>query len=205
MIKLTVTYRGAQHVLSVLPDSTISALQAHLEELTSVPPSLQKLLYKGKKATSTSQDEDTTVNEAGLKDGMKIQLLGATMQELGGMKDAENAQRKREKILKERASKPQAKVSLIIIPSSIAVWRIFHRYDPQGLLQVKPIPTIVSISWFHYLISPIHQAPLHSLPSYPKTPPSGMSCRNISFLLVFWGNSHRTNIHWESIPMQDRV
>ena len=181
--KLTVTYRGAKHVLSVLPNSTLSALQAHLEELTSVPPSLQKLLYKGKKATSTSQDEDMTIIEAGLKDGMKIQLLGATMQELGGMKDAENAQREREKILKERASKPQTKVSLI--PYSIAVWRIFHSYDPQGRLQVKPIAIIASINWFHYRISPIHPAPLPSLPSYPKILPLGMSCRNTSSLSVF--------------------
>ena len=169
-------------MLSVLPDSTLSALQAHLEELTSVPSSQQKLLYKGKKATS-SQDEDMTKIEAGLKDGMKIELLGATMQELGGMKDVENAQRKREKILKELASKPQTKVSLI--PSSIAVWRIFHRYDPQGLLQVNPIPTIVSINWFHYRISPIHPAPFHSLPSYPKTLQLGTSCRNTGSLSVF--------------------
>lgn len=60
-----------------------------------------------------------TLIEVGMKDGMKIQLLGATMQELGGTKDAENAQRKQEKILRERALKPQVKVS--VIPSSIAV------------------------------------------------------------------------------------
>ncbi|KAF8347977.1 WLM-domain-containing protein [Amanita rubescens] len=134
-IKLTVTYRGAQHALSVLPDSTLSALQACLEELTSVPPSLQKLLYKGKKATSTSQDEDTTVIEVGLKDGMKIQLLGATMQELGGMKDAENAQRKREKILRERALKPQVKVRSTGPPPSQSYTNYrFHELVPLSHL-----------------------------------------------------------------------
>ena len=110
-IKLSITYRGTHHTVYVSPRSSLSALQAQLEALTSVPPSLQKLLYKGKKTTSKSQSgEDVTVEEAGLRDGMKVQLLGATLEELGGMKAAENAQRKRENIMRERAMKPQVKV-----------------------------------------------------------------------------------------------
>lgn len=152
-IKLTVTYRGVQHILSVLPDSTFSALQVHLEELTSVPASLQKLLYKGKKTTAASQDEDMTLIEVGMKDGMKIQLLGATMQELGGMKDAENAQRKREKILRERALKPQVKVS--VIPSSIAVLANISQVRSTG-----PPPSQAYTNYrFHELV------PLSHLPN----------------------------------------
>ena len=65
-MNLTVTFRGTTHPLSVLPDSTLEALQLQLEELTSVPPSLQKLLYKGKKPRISP---DATLEEAGLKDG----------------------------------------------------------------------------------------------------------------------------------------
>ncbi|KAK2464017.1 hypothetical protein APHAL10511_003961 [Amanita phalloides] len=143
-IKLTVTYRGAQHALSVLPDSTLAALQAQLEELTSVPPSLQKLLYKGKKTTSTGQDDTITLLDVGLKDGMKIQLLGATMKELSEMKASENAQRKREGILRERALKPRVKVrSTGPPPSQLYTNYRFHQLvplphlpDPSGALAV---------------------------------------------------------------------
>ncbi|KAF8621806.1 hypothetical protein AX15_007482 [Amanita polypyramis BW_CC] len=143
-IKLTVTYRGVQHILSTPPHSTLSALQVQLEELTSVPPSLQKLLYKGKKTTLTSQDENTTLPEVGLKDGTKIQLLGATVQELGGMKAAENAQRKRENILHQRALKPKVKVRPTGPPPSQAhtTYRFHqlvslpHLPDPSGALSL---------------------------------------------------------------------
>ncbi|KIL69103.1 hypothetical protein M378DRAFT_184386 [Amanita muscaria Koide BX008] len=135
-IQLAISYRGSQHVVSVHPSSPLSSLQAQLEELTSVHPSLQKLLYKGKKTTSTSQNEDTTIAEAGLKDGMKVQLLGATAEELGGMKKAENAQRKRENILRERALKPQAKVRSTGPPPSKA----FTNYRFHELVPLPHLP-----------------------------------------------------------------
>ncbi|KAF8628726.1 hypothetical protein AX17_005948 [Amanita inopinata Kibby_2008] len=134
-IKLTISYRGAQHVLSLLPDSTLAALQVQLEELTSVPPSLQKLLYKGKKTTSTTQDDSVTLAEAGFKNGIKVQLLGATMQELGGMKAVENEQRKRENILRERALRPHAKLRSTGPPPSKAFTKYrFHQLVPLSHL-----------------------------------------------------------------------
>ena len=109
-ISLTVTHRGTAHALTLPPDSTLAALQARLEELTSVPPSLQKLLYKGKNSKAT-QNAEVTLAQAGFKDGMKVQMLGSTTQELGGLKAVEDQQRKRDQILRERALKAPTKVS----------------------------------------------------------------------------------------------
>lgn len=106
-ISLTVSHRGVTHSLSLLPDSTLAALHASLEELTGVPPSLQKLLYKGKKITG---DDDASIQQAGLKNGLKIQMLGSTIQEIGGLKAEENQQQKKNRILRDRALKAPMKV-----------------------------------------------------------------------------------------------
>lgn len=105
-IDVIVSHRGTAYPLSLLPDTTMDVLASQLQELTTVPVENQKLLYKGKKAVGP----DETVVAAGMKGGMKIQVLGATAQELEEMKDVENEYQRRERILKERAAKPQAKV-----------------------------------------------------------------------------------------------
>lgn len=116
-IALTVTHRGTSYPLSLLPDSTLAALHDQLEDLTSVPPSLQKLLYKGKKPTHGLDATEVTVTQAGLKDGLKVQMLGLTTQELGSLQAVEDGQRKRDRILRERALKtPTYKVRSL--PSS---------------------------------------------------------------------------------------
>ncbi|TFK39712.1 WLM-domain-containing protein [Crucibulum laeve] len=143
-ISLTVSYRGTPHALSLLPDSTLAALRARLEELTSVPPSLQKLLYKGKKA-SGSDNEELTLAQVGLKNGMKVQMLGSTAQELGGMKAVEDEQKKRERIMRERALKAPVKVrSTGPSPNSMAAARyrfhelvpLAHLPNPDGALEL---------------------------------------------------------------------
>ncbi|PPQ75443.1 hypothetical protein CVT26_016217 [Gymnopilus dilepis] len=106
-ISLTVSFRGKNHSISISPDSTLSELHRRIEELTEVPPSLQKLLYKGKKATAS---DEATIAEAGLKNGIKIQMLGSTSQELDGMKAVENENQRRERIMRERALKGTVKV-----------------------------------------------------------------------------------------------
>lgn len=106
-VELTITHRGIAYRLSLLPDDTLAFLQARLEELTSVPPPLQKLLYKGKKSNLS---QDNTVAEAGLKNGTKVQMLGLTAEELGGMRAVEDERNKREHILRERAAKASVKV-----------------------------------------------------------------------------------------------
>ncbi|KAF8159365.1 WLM domain-containing protein [Crassisporium funariophilum] len=109
-ISLTVTFRGKHHALLVLPDSTLAALHARLEELTEVPPLLQKLLYKGKKSTRDNDVHETTLVQAGLKDGTKVQMLGSTTHELDGLRAVENENTHRERIMRERALKAPVKL-----------------------------------------------------------------------------------------------
>jgi len=109
-ISLTVSFRGKPHVLSLLPDATLAALHSRLEELTEVPPHLQKLLYKGKKALGETDAGEITLVQAGLKDGTKVQMLGTTTKDLDGMKAVENENQRRERIMRERALKAPVKV-----------------------------------------------------------------------------------------------
>jgi len=108
-IDLHVVHRGVNYDLSLLPDDTLAILYAHLETLTAVPASRQRLLYKGKKPTHTSA---TTVRDAGLSTGVKVTMLGSTDEELGTMIKVENEQRRREQIIQDRASKGKVKARL---------------------------------------------------------------------------------------------
>ena len=94
--------------MEILPVELLAALQTRLEELTRVPPSLQKLLFKGKKANMLS--ETTTLEQAGLKDGMKIQLVGSTETELINLRTIENERQRKEEILRQRNSSNLSKV-----------------------------------------------------------------------------------------------
>jgi hypothetical protein len=111
------------------------SLHIQLEELTGVPPSLQKLLYKGKKPPG---DGDATIAEAGIKEGLKVQMLGSTPQEIGGLKAAEDEQQKRNRILRERALKAPTKVRSTGTSSSAALSYRFHSLEP---LQHLPNPS----------------------------------------------------------------
>ncbi|KAH9893440.1 WLM-domain-containing protein [Cubamyces lactineus] len=126
-ITISVSHRGIIHPLSLLPDSTLAYLQARLEELTSVPPSNQKLLYKGKKVVA----EDVSIAEAGLKDGTKVQLIGPTAEELGGLKATESEHQRKERVLQERAQRAPVKVRSTgrASPSSDSQYT-FHKIEP---------------------------------------------------------------------------
>ena len=106
-ISFTVTHRGSSHPLSLLPETTLESFHATLEQLTGVPPSLQKLLYKGRKSIGSDQ---LSIVEAGIKNGLKMQMLGSTVREISGFKAEENEQQRKNRILKERAMKPPTKV-----------------------------------------------------------------------------------------------
>lgn len=108
-LTLNVTHKGTRYNLSILPSETWAILQERLHELTHVPPAFQKLLYKGKKATV---GHDDTVEQAGIKDGMKIVLLGSTEQEIGGIKAVEAEKKRREEIMRQRVAKGPTKVRL---------------------------------------------------------------------------------------------
>ncbi|KZT07234.1 WLM-domain-containing protein [Laetiporus sulphureus 93-53] len=137
-IEITVTHRGVAHRLSLLPDDTMTVLQARLEELTSVPPSLQKLLYKGKKANIK---DDVTLTQAGLKNGMKVQMLGTTSEELGSLRAVEDERARKERIMRERAKKAPVKVRSTGSSSSSALNYRFHRIEPLAHLPEPPTAT----------------------------------------------------------------
>ncbi|GLB41640.1 putative WLM-domain-containing protein [Lyophyllum shimeji] len=135
-LSFTVTYRGTSHALSLLSDTTISVLQTRLEELTNVPPALQKLIYKGKNlfGTDTQDRETTTLAQSGFKNGLKIQMLGSTSQELTSLQSTENEQRTRERILRERALKAPTKLRSTGTSSSALFTYRFHQLTPLAHL-----------------------------------------------------------------------
>lgn len=182
-MNLTVSHRGQTYTLSLLPDDTLAALQAKLEELTLTPPLLQKLLYKGK--TNKNLDDQITLTQAGLKDGMKIQMLGTTSKELDGMKAVENEQHKRDRIMRERALKGPTKVCKLYITNGLS--RFDEPYvsssDPQAALTVAP-STIDFMNLYRYHISRNLHQPSNSYSASPKTLRSSMSCRNMNSLWV---------------------
>ncbi|KAJ6491579.1 WLM-domain-containing protein [Mycena vulgaris] len=132
-ISLTVSHRGVQHRLSLLPDSTLADLHATLEELTTVPPSLQKLLYKN--STKAPHDSGVTLQEAGLKEGTRVQMVGSTLQELGGLQAKEAEERKRDRILRERALKAPVKVR-----STASASTSDHQYRFHELIPLPHLP-----------------------------------------------------------------
>lgn len=107
-ISLNITYKGKQYAISISPSETWATLQERLYELTSIPPALQKLLFKGKKATI---EHDDMLELAGIKDGMKIMLLGSTEAEIGSVKATEAEKKRRDEIMKQRAARGPTKVS----------------------------------------------------------------------------------------------
>ncbi|KAJ7207974.1 WLM-domain-containing protein [Mycena pura] len=131
-ISLVVSYRGAQHRLALPSDSTLRDLHNMLEELTSVPPDMQKLLYRNSpKGGSIS---DLTLQEAHLKDGAKIQMVGSTLEELGGLQAKEAEERKRDGILRERALKAPVKVRSTATASISDHQYRFHELVPLSHL-----------------------------------------------------------------------
>ena len=71
----------------------VEQLKGALEELTLVPIPNQKLLYKGKVVSGNG-----SLAETGLKDGAKLQLLGSTSAEVGGLRAVEDEAKRREQV-----------------------------------------------------------------------------------------------------------
>ena len=106
-ISVSISFRGTTHVVSLPPDAPLTRLEALLEELTSVPPTLQKLLFRGKKVQHA---DGLTLAQIGLRDGLKVQMLGSTAPEINSLNVTESEHQRKERVLRERALKPQAKV-----------------------------------------------------------------------------------------------
>lgn len=120
-IGLTITFRGTSYTLSIPNDAPLSVLHSRLETLTSVPPSLQKLIFRGKKIQHRQDDSEPeiTIAQAGLRDGIKVQMLGSTAEELKQLTTADSAHQSKQRILRERALKPQVKVRLGLYASHL--------------------------------------------------------------------------------------
>ncbi|KAH0836793.1 hypothetical protein J3R83DRAFT_8545 [Lanmaoa asiatica] len=130
-ISLSINFRGTSHKVSLPPDVPLTRLEAQLEELTSVPPSLQKLLFRGKKVQHA---DDLTLAQIGLRDGLKVQLLGSTAQEINSLNVTEAEHQRKERILRERALKPQAKVRSTGSSTVASTTYVFHKIEPLGHL-----------------------------------------------------------------------
>ena len=105
-LTLSVSHRGTTYEVVLPANQSVRDLQERLEELTFVPPSTQKLLYKGKK----NVPDTATLEQAGFRNGLKVQMLGSTLQEIGGMQDAEAEKKRREEIMRQRLAKGSSKV-----------------------------------------------------------------------------------------------
>ena len=114
-ISFQVSFCGVTHEISLPSDAPTQSLHAMLEKLTLVPSSLQKLLFRGKKIGSGQ--EGVTLAQVGLRDGVKVQMLGSTVQELDLLNATESEYHRKERILRERALKPQAKVRSALLDS----------------------------------------------------------------------------------------
>jgi len=102
---ISVLHKGESYVVQVDLTETVSSFQAQLEELTSVPVENQKLLFKGKKASSKGNG---TLEIFGLKDGTKVQMLGSTLKDIGDLRAVEDEKKRMEQVLRNRET--QARV-----------------------------------------------------------------------------------------------
>lgn len=103
--------------------------------MTGVPPELQKLLYKGKKG---DQEGCRTLSSLGFKNGFKVQMLSTSKGELNALEKVESEQQRKERILRERAAKPQYKVRSTASASSSTLSYRFHSITPLSYLPDPP-------------------------------------------------------------------
>lgn len=155
-ITLHVAFRGNTHDLTFPSSTPLSTLTASLEELTFVPPHLQKLLYRGKKATS--QSDDVSLLDAGFKNGIKVQLLGSTPDQVEDMHKAESEKRRRDDIMKARSlagpsrlrSTGKATVNTYVFHATQPLPHLPSPHLAQALLQkLSTDPAIVHIMSTH--------------------------------------------------------
>ena len=97
-IQFTVTHRSNNHSISIPADETLATLQAQLAELTNVPTEGQKLLFKGKRLAEPTK----TMNELGLKDGIKLTMLGNTSEAVQGMIAVEQREKHKAEVISQR-------------------------------------------------------------------------------------------------------
>ncbi|KRX77124.1 Ubiquitin domain-containing protein UBFD1 [Trichinella sp. T6] len=102
LITILVSYCGQKHEISMPASSTLIQFKEKVEELTDVPPELQKLTYR-----PLMMDSEMTLESCGVTNGTKCLLIGNKREDIEQIKSmtAENV------VVKEEASK-QAPVPL---------------------------------------------------------------------------------------------
>lgn len=119
-----VSYQGNNLELTQLdPQSTIGQLKEHLQQRTGVPPSLQKLLHKGRRLVEDAK----TLSELGFNDKTKLMLMGSAPQQVAEIAQLDDKlERNRETARRFRAQrvKPAATSTT---SSSIDSQYTFHR------------------------------------------------------------------------------
>ena len=81
-----VTHRKDVLRLSMPPTATVTELHLKLEELTGIQPSMQKVMFKG-----GLKDKTKTLQEVGIKNGVKMMLVGSKQDDVAKLKKAEAA------------------------------------------------------------------------------------------------------------------
>jgi hypothetical protein len=85
-LRFRVTHRKDVLQLSMLPTATVAQLHLKLEELTGIQPSMQKVMFKG-----GLKDKTKTLQEIGIKSGVKMMLVGSKNDDVAKLKKAEAA------------------------------------------------------------------------------------------------------------------
>lgn len=137
-IQIQLSHRGTSHSLTLSSGATLATLKSEISSLTNVPPTNQKLLYKGKKPAHSNDEENVTLEQAGFKDGFKVQMLGNTEEELGGMRKVEDEQKRRERIMAERMAKGTVKVRFYFRQSDYSLSDVRNSLGPlNGFLDLQ--------------------------------------------------------------------
>jgi len=176
-ISLSISFRGTTHEVSLPPDAPLTCLGTLLEDLTSVPPSFQKLLFRGKKVQHA---DNLTLTQVGLRDGVKVQMLGSTVQEIASLNVTELEHQRTERILRDRALRPQAKVRVSVDQTS-AGFDLDCRYA-RPVLPASPRQRMSSIRSNHWDTCRSQKRHSNDYRNCQTIRQFATSCRNTNFL-----------------------
>jgi len=76
-LTFTVNFKKQSYEITFGSEDTVNALRLHLMQLTGVAAGLQKLMFKG-----MLKDDKATLAQAGIKNGVKIMMMGSTIDEV---------------------------------------------------------------------------------------------------------------------------
>jgi hypothetical protein len=96
-VKFAINFKKQNFDVEFGQDNTLSELRQHIAKLTGVAPGLQKLMFKGMRRKrmlyfapapfytcdpGMLKDDNKTLKELNIKDGIKIMLVGSTINEV---------------------------------------------------------------------------------------------------------------------------